>query len=169
LDAIDRSAAAAAGSGVGGTGKDRSGKPGAGSADDGQSSKFAHESSVNERHRHPNIPMDGRLLRPIARESQPALTIYLPRSHHTAQGWQGSGPGVRIFADFTSGKGLKAIAEALTSKGIPSPSAYDPARNRHRCGIAWAAASAPPRSVVALIGTGTGSGRRLGGVRPAPS
>ena len=44
----------------------------------------------------------------------------------------------RIFAEYLAGKGLKAIAEALTSDGIPSPSAYDPARNRHRCGIAWA-------------------------------
>jgi site-specific DNA recombinase len=43
----------------------------------------------------------------------------------------------RIFADYLSGKGVKAIAEALTADGIPSPSAYDPARNPHRCGIAW--------------------------------
>jgi hypothetical protein len=43
----------------------------------------------------------------------------------------------RIFAEYLSGKGFKAIAEALTRDGIPSPSAYDPARNRHRCGIAW--------------------------------
>ena len=27
--------------------------------------------------------------------------------------------------------------EGLTRDGIPSPSAHDPARNRHRCGIAW--------------------------------
>jgi hypothetical protein len=44
----------------------------------------------------------------------------------------------RIFAEFISGQGLQAIAEGLTGDGIPSPSAYDPARNRHRCGIAWA-------------------------------
>jgi site-specific DNA recombinase len=43
----------------------------------------------------------------------------------------------RIFAEYLAGKGFKAIAEALTRDGIPSPSAYDPARNRHRCGIAW--------------------------------
>jgi site-specific DNA recombinase len=43
----------------------------------------------------------------------------------------------RIFADYLAGKGVKAIAEALTADGIPSPSAYDPARNPHRCGIAW--------------------------------
>ncbi len=42
-----------------------------------------------------------------------------------------------IFASFASGKGIFAIAEDLTRAGIPSPSAHDPARNRHRCGIAW--------------------------------
>ena len=35
------------------------------------------------------------------------------------------------------GRGFYAIAEGLTRDGIPSPSAHDPARNRHRCGIAW--------------------------------
>jgi site-specific DNA recombinase len=44
----------------------------------------------------------------------------------------------RIFAEYLSGKGFKAIAEGLTSDGIPSPSGYDPERNSHRCGIAWA-------------------------------
>jgi site-specific DNA recombinase len=43
----------------------------------------------------------------------------------------------RIFAEYLAGKGVKAIAEGLTRDGIPSPSAYDRARNRHRCGIAW--------------------------------
>jgi site-specific DNA recombinase len=43
----------------------------------------------------------------------------------------------RIFADYLAGYGLKAIAERLTAGGVPSPSAYDPGRNRHRCGIAW--------------------------------
>jgi hypothetical protein len=42
----------------------------------------------------------------------------------------------RIFAEFTSGHGFYAIAEGLTRDGIPSPSAHDPARNWHRCGIA---------------------------------
>jgi hypothetical protein len=36
------------------------------------------------------------------------------------------------------GQGLKTIAESLTRDGIPSPAAYDPGRNSHRCGIAWA-------------------------------
>ena len=44
----------------------------------------------------------------------------------------------RIFAEYLAGRGLKAIAEGLTRDDIPSPSAYDPKRNRHRCGIAWA-------------------------------
>jgi site-specific DNA recombinase len=43
----------------------------------------------------------------------------------------------RIFAEYLAGKGVKQIAEGLTRDGIPSPSAYDRARNRHRCGIAW--------------------------------
>jgi DNA invertase Pin-like site-specific DNA recombinase len=44
----------------------------------------------------------------------------------------------RIFAEYVAGRGLKAIAEGLTRDDIPSPSAYDPQRNKHRCGIAWA-------------------------------
>jgi site-specific DNA recombinase len=44
----------------------------------------------------------------------------------------------RIFVEYLGGRGLKAIAEGLTRDGIPSPAAYDPARNKHRCGIAWA-------------------------------
>ncbi|MGQ0616239.1 MAG: recombinase family protein [Acidimicrobiia bacterium] len=45
----------------------------------------------------------------------------------------------RIFTEYVAGKGLMAIAEGLTSDGIPSPSAHDPARNRHRAssGGAW--------------------------------
>jgi hypothetical protein len=43
----------------------------------------------------------------------------------------------RIFALFTAGHGIYAIAEMLTHDGIPCPSAHDPGRNRHRCGIAW--------------------------------
>ena len=43
----------------------------------------------------------------------------------------------RIFADYLAGVGIYALAEKLTAEGIPSPSAHDPARNRHRSGIAW--------------------------------
>ncbi len=42
----------------------------------------------------------------------------------------------RIFGEFIAGHGFYAIAEGLTRDGIPSPSAHDPSRNRHRCGIA---------------------------------
>jgi site-specific DNA recombinase len=38
----------------------------------------------------------------------------------------------RIFDEYLSGTGIYAIAEGLTRDGIPSPSAHDPARNRHR-------------------------------------
>jgi DNA invertase Pin-like site-specific DNA recombinase len=43
----------------------------------------------------------------------------------------------RIFAMFLAGHGIYAIAEALTREDIPCPSAHDPDRNKHRCGIAW--------------------------------
>jgi site-specific DNA recombinase len=43
----------------------------------------------------------------------------------------------RIFAEFLASAGIYAIAEGLTRDGIPCPSAHDPGRNRHRCGIAW--------------------------------
>lgn len=38
----------------------------------------------------------------------------------------------RIFAEFIGGAGLHRIAADLTRDGIPSPSAHDPERNRHR-------------------------------------
>lgn len=43
----------------------------------------------------------------------------------------------RIFADYLSGRGIYSVAEGLTRDGIPSPSAHDPARNRHRDTRAW--------------------------------
>jgi site-specific DNA recombinase len=43
----------------------------------------------------------------------------------------------RIFGQFIAGDGLFAIAESKTRDGIPCPSAHDPARNKHRCGVAW--------------------------------
>lgn len=43
----------------------------------------------------------------------------------------------RIFSEYIGGRGFYAIAEGLTRDGIPSPSAHDPARNRHREGRAW--------------------------------
>ncbi|MBO3736557.1 recombinase family protein [Actinoplanes flavus] len=44
----------------------------------------------------------------------------------------------RIFAMYLDGYGLHAIGERLNRDGIPCPSAYDRARNKHRDGLAWA-------------------------------
>jgi len=44
---------------------------------------------------------------------------------------------VRIFEEYIAGRGLFAIAESLTRGGVPSPSAYDRARNSHRNGEGW--------------------------------
>ncbi len=44
----------------------------------------------------------------------------------------------RIFSLFADGYGLRAIAQQLTDEGIPSPSAHDPQRNKHRDGRGWA-------------------------------
>lgn len=38
----------------------------------------------------------------------------------------------RIFEEYVGGSGLYRIAERLTADGIPSPSAHDPRRNKHR-------------------------------------
>ena len=43
----------------------------------------------------------------------------------------------RIFAEYIAGKGYFAIAAGLTADGVPSPSAHDPARNRHRDMRSW--------------------------------
>ena len=43
----------------------------------------------------------------------------------------------RIYSEYLSGKGIYAVAEGLTRDGIPSPSAHDPKRNRHRDTRAW--------------------------------
>ncbi len=48
---------------------------------------------------------------------------------------------IRIFTEYLAGRGLFAIAEGLTRDGIPSPSQYDPARNRHRSGQGWSKAA----------------------------
>jgi site-specific DNA recombinase len=54
----------------------------------------------------------------------------------------------RIFAEFLGGKGFFAIAESLTRDGILSPSAHDPARNRHRAGSGGAWSKAAVRSIL---------------------
>ena len=44
----------------------------------------------------------------------------------------------RIFRMYVEeGRSFRAIAQTLTDEGIPSPSAHDPGRNRHRDGRGW--------------------------------
>ena len=43
----------------------------------------------------------------------------------------------RIFAEYIAGRGYFVIAAGLTRDGFPSPSAHDPARNRHRDTRSW--------------------------------
>ena len=70
-------------------------------------------------HPNPAKAADGRQLHGLALDDQTAPVV------------------ARIFAEFLRGSGLYAIAEGLTRDGILCPSAYDPARNSHRSGIAW--------------------------------
>lgn len=44
---------------------------------------------------------------------------------------------VEIFEMYVAGYGLRAIAQALTDKGAPSPSEYDRRRNPHRDPRGW--------------------------------
>lgn len=43
----------------------------------------------------------------------------------------------RIYRMYAEGAGLRYIAQRLTDDGVPSPSQYDPARNRHRDPRGW--------------------------------
>ncbi|KAA1430272.1 recombinase family protein [Mycolicibacter arupensis] len=43
----------------------------------------------------------------------------------------------RIYRMYADGAGLRYIAQRLTDDGVPSPSQYDPARNRHRDSRGW--------------------------------
>ncbi len=54
----------------------------------------------------------------------------------------------RIFTEYLAGKGLYAIAKGLTSDGIPSPSAHDPARNRHRASSRGAWSKSAVRAIL---------------------
>jgi site-specific DNA recombinase len=54
----------------------------------------------------------------------------------------------RIFEEYLAGHGWYAIAEGLTIDGIPSPSAHDPARNRHRQGSQGAWSKSAVRAIV---------------------
>jgi site-specific DNA recombinase len=70
-------------------------------------------------HPNPAKAADGKRLQALARDETAAPVVE------------------RIFAEFAAGHGLYAIAEHLTRDGIPCPSAHDPDRNTHRCGVAW--------------------------------
>lgn len=62
----------------------------------------------------------------------------------------------RIFDEYIAGAGLFAIAAGLTRDGVPCPSAADPARNRHRSGIAWSKGA-----VRAILGNPRYTGREV--------
>lgn len=54
----------------------------------------------------------------------------------------------RIFDNYLAGWGFRAIAESLTADGIPSPSAHDPARNRHRTAANGAWGKSAVRAII---------------------
>jgi site-specific DNA recombinase len=82
-------------------------------------------------------PPYGYMIVDIGPHPNPAKAADGKRLHALAPDPQTAHVVRRIFAQYLEGRGLKAIAEALTRDDIPSPSAYDPKRNSHRCGIAW--------------------------------
>ena len=67
----------------------------------------------------------------------------------------------RIFEEFLAGRGWRAIAHGLTQDGVPSPSAYDPARNPHRPGQGWAFSA-----VRAIVDNPRYIGRQVWGRQP---
>ena len=62
----------------------------------------------------------------------------------------------RIFALYADGVGLRSIAQQLTDDAVPSPAAYDPARNRHRDPRGWS-----HTAIRAILTNPTYSGRRV--------
>ena len=62
----------------------------------------------------------------------------------------------RIFALYADGVGLRLIAQQLTDDAVPSPAAYDPARNRHRDPRGWS-----HTAIRAILTNPTYSGRRV--------
>jgi site-specific DNA recombinase len=83
-------------------------------------------------------PPYGYMLVDVGPHPNPAKAADGKRLHALAPDPQTAWVVRRIFAEYLAGYGFKAIAEGLTRDGIPSPAAYDPTRNKHRCGIAWA-------------------------------
>ena len=82
-------------------------------------------------------PPYGYLIIDVGPHPNPAKAADGKRLHALAPDPQTADVVRRIFAEYLAGRGIKAIAEGLTGDDIPSPSAYDPQRNKHRCGIAW--------------------------------
>src|SRR6266540_3769368 len=82
-------------------------------------------------------PPYGYLLIDAGPHPNPAKAVDGKRLHALAIDERATTVVVRIFAEFLADAGIYAIAEGLTRDGIPCPSAHDPGRNRHRCGIAW--------------------------------
>ena len=82
-------------------------------------------------------PPYGYLLIDVGPHPNPAKAVDGKRLHALGIDEPAAAVVVRIFAEFLAGAGIYAIAEGLTRDGIPCPSAHDPGRNRHRCGIAW--------------------------------
>lgn len=64
----------------------------------------------------------------------------------------------RIFAMYAEGAGLRLIADTLTQEDIPSPAAYDPARNSHRDPRGWSHAA-----IRAILTNPIYGGRRVWG------
>lgn len=64
----------------------------------------------------------------------------------------------RMFTLYAAGHGLRSIAQALTDDDVPSPAAYDPARNRHRDPRGWSHAA-----VRAILTNPVYAGRRVWG------
>lgn len=62
----------------------------------------------------------------------------------------------RIFTLYADGAGLRSIADSLTEDGIPSPAAYDRARNRHRDPRGWS-----HTAIRAILTNPTYGGRRV--------
>src|SRR6266542_5717566 len=82
-------------------------------------------------------PPYGHLLIDAGPHPNPAKAADGKRLHALAIDEEAAAVVQRIFAEFLAGYGIYAMAERLTADGIPCPSAHDPDRNRHRCGIAW--------------------------------
>jgi len=66
-------------------------------------------------------------------------------------------PHVRwIFAQRLTGASTASIARTLNDRGIPSPAAHDPGRNRHRAGTCWTV-----RTVAAILANPRYTGRQV--------